>query len=137
MRRGALHVELLVCLLAARRLLRRIGLEPALRRLTGGGGGSAPVAALDLVPIVGRVRRIIGRGTCLEESAALAAVLTRHRRRPVLVVGCRRADDAAWSAHAWIEVDGVRLDQAPSEQHSALATYRASSGWVGREVTAG
>jgi hypothetical protein len=94
------------------------------------------VGGRDLIPVVARVQRVIGRGTCLEESVGLAAVLTRHGRQPELVVGCRRVGAGTWAAHAWVIVDDVRLDQAPNEQHTALASYQAHDGWAGRPLPA-
>jgi hypothetical protein len=133
-RAAALHVEVLVWLLAARRLLSRAGLEPTLHRL---GDGTARwgrgVAGPEVVATANRVQRLVGRGTCLEESVALAAVLARHGRRPEIVVGARRAREA-WAAHAWTVVDGVRYDQAPSDEHTALASYSIASGWSGRPI---
>src|SRR5581483_1444412 len=123
-----LHLEVAAALVLARRGVRRNGLEPTLRRLARG-PAAEPISGRDLIPVIARVQRLIGRGTCLEESVALAAVLTRHGRQPEVVVGCRRVATGTWAAHAWVDVDDVRLDQAPHEQHSALASYQAHNGW--------
>jgi hypothetical protein len=135
-RTAALHVEVLVYAIAARRLLRRRGLEPALHRLgdrTVGWGST--VRGPELVAACHRVDRLIGRGTCLEESVALAALLARHRRQPEIVVGCRLEPDGTWGAHSWVLADGLRFDQAPALKHSALASYSAESKWKGRPLT--
>lgn len=49
---------------------------------------------------------------CLQAALVLEHVLRARGTRPTLRVGVR-IDDGALSAHAWIEVDGCQLDDAP------------------------
>ena len=135
-RLAVLHLEVVVWLVVARRMLHRRGLEPTLHRL---GDGRARwgrrLHGGDVVDAANRMQRLVGRGTCLEEAVAIASVLARHGRRPEIVVGCRRQPDTSWGAHAWTIVDGVRYDQSPDDDHMALAAYSVATGWIGRPLT--
>jgi hypothetical protein len=66
---------------------------------------------------------------CLPQSVALAAMLERAGANPVLILGCRRSDDAAWVAHAWVEVAGEPLD-AGASAFMRLAQLSADGAWV-------
>jgi len=127
------QLEVFAGVVAVRRLLARRGLEPTLHRLgdrRARWGGR--VLAPEVVTAAERAQRVLGRRTCLEEAVVIASVLTRHGRRPTIIVGCRRLGDGVWGAHAWTEVDGVRYDQQPAQDHQALARYAAASNWIGR-----
>jgi Transglutaminase-like superfamily len=59
------------------------------------------------------------QGTCLRESLVLSVLLHRRGVRAAVRIGVRRADGPAWSscpswpgltAHAWVDIPGVRLD---------------------------
>ena len=134
--KAALHLELLVCGAAARLLVKSRGIEPTLRRLARPGAGWGSTAAPnDAVRAARRLHRFVGRGTCLEESAALAAVLARRGGTPDLIVGCRRYPDGTWGAHAWVVADGVRCDLVPAGEHAALTRYSLDSGWRAEALT--
>jgi hypothetical protein len=144
-RKASLHLEMLVCTMAARRLVKSRGIEPTLRQLARRPSGPLRRGSRQVTPIAGgdamraarRVHRILGRGTCLEESAALAAVLSRHGAEPELVVGCRRQPDGSWGAHAWVVSGGAAFDLVPSGAHTALSRYRLASGWRAEALTEG
>lgn len=61
-----------------------------------------------------RVRQWFGaeRGDCLHGSLALYRVLSRAGANPTLVVGFRR-DTAKLAGHAWIEIEGESVIEAP------------------------
>jgi hypothetical protein len=131
-RTAVIHVEVAVWLLASTRLLHRRGLDVALHRLGDRQvGWGQRIRADELVAAAGRVQRLVGRRTCLEEAVALVTLLARHGRPAELVVGCRR-DGTAWLAHAWTIADGARFDQQPAAEHTELARYTAAGNWEGQ-----
>ncbi|MDQ7993992.1 MAG: lasso peptide biosynthesis B2 protein [Propionicimonas sp.] len=85
----------------------------------------ARFAELDLTPQqAGRVdvmQRLLRRrpfnGTCLRRALIGGWIL--RRRRPVLVLGVKKQDGQV-AAHAWIQVDGVRIDPEPGTAFHAL-----------------
>lgn len=70
-------------------------------------------------------------GTCLPRSLALAEVLQRQGLAPVVVIGVG-SRDGQFSAHAWVEVSGRRIDASriPPDAHQEIARFRM----VGRGV---
>jgi hypothetical protein len=127
-RKVALQIEMLRAMLAARRLVKADGIEPTLRVLTRS-VGAPPLLAAQAARAARRLHRLLGRGTCLEESAALAAVLARHGGQPELILGCRRHPGGEWGAHAWVVADGATHDLVPSGEHTALTRYRPVTEW--------
>lgn len=69
------------------------------------------------------------RADCLPQSVALAAVLCRGGASPTLVLGCRRDGPGDWGAHAWVELDGKRLEPVPAPEHAELARLSQAQGW--------
>jgi hypothetical protein len=69
------------------------------------------------------------RAGCLEQSVALAALLQRANEQPSLVIGCRRYGGSEWGAHAWVELDGTRLEPAMDAHHTPIARLTAAGGW--------
>ena len=57
---------------------------------------------------------------CLRRSLVLARLI--HHRRPSLRLGVRRSSTGAIGAHAWVEVDGVRLE--PDTGWASMSTLR-------------
>lgn len=63
-----------------------------------------------------RLRRLPGvrAGDCLQTALVLYRELSRTGCQPVLVMGMRR-DAGHTAGHAWVEVDGVPVDETPGE----------------------
>jgi len=125
----ALHAEVFRCMLMARRRIRRQGLEPTLDLLCRPRPDASDVDPERVVRAARRLHRLAGKGTCLEESAALTAVLTRHGRPAELVLGSRRDSQTGWGAHAWVIVDGRKYDLLGAAAHTSLASYSSVTGW--------
>jgi hypothetical protein len=82
------------------------------------------------VRIAFRVLRLPVLGTtCLPTSLALARVLRRRGAVPELVIGVA-SEDGDFSAHAWVEVDGYRLDVSglPPADHQEIGRFRETVG---------
>jgi hypothetical protein len=69
-------------------------------------------------------RHTLGRATCLEESLALSWLLGRQGIASELRVGVRK-DGEKFEAHAWIERDGVALNE-PEARHQHYAAFDAA-----------
>jgi hypothetical protein len=59
--------------------------------------------------------RLPGKATCLARSLATLALLKRHRFDAQLRLGVARDEAREVIAHAWVEVDGVALNERPGE----------------------
>jgi hypothetical protein len=62
-----------------------------------------------------------GRSTCLEESLVLWFLLRERDIRATLRIGVRK-DDEQFEAHAWVEREGIALNQH-EEQHRHYAPF--------------
>jgi hypothetical protein len=69
-------------------------------------------------------RHTLGRATCLEESLALWWLLGRQAIASDLRVGVRK-DGEKFEAHAWVERDGVALNE-PEAKHRHFAAFDAA-----------
>jgi hypothetical protein len=69
-------------------------------------------------------RHTLGRATCLEESLALWWLLGRQAIASDLRVGVRK-DGEKFEAHAWVERDGVALNE-PEAKHQHFAAFDAA-----------
>jgi hypothetical protein len=56
-------------------------------------------------------------------------MLQRSGAKPVLILGCRRGEDATWTAHAWVELEDEALDAGASE-YLPLARLSAEGEWI-------
>jgi hypothetical protein len=65
----------------------------------------------------------IGHPSCLEESLVLWYLLGRQGIESTVRVGIRK-DEGKFGAHAWVERDGVALNQ-PDAQHHHYAAFDA------------
>lgn len=63
------------------------------------------------------------QASCLEESLALWYLLRVAGLRPKLRIGVRKSE-AKFEAHAWIELDGVPLNE-PEQSHKHYAAFDA------------
>jgi len=70
------------------------------------------------------VRNSPGHPTCLEESLALWWLLGRQGIRSSLRVGVRK-DGEKFEAHAWVERDGMALNE-PESKHKHFAAFDAA-----------
>ena len=69
------------------------------------------------------VRQVWHRSTCLEKSLALWWLLGRQGVASAVRIGARK-NSAKFEAHAWIECDGVALNE-PEEPHRHYAAFDA------------
>lgn len=128
-RRLLLGGEAAVLVVTARVLLWKWPTPAVLRLLAGGPGQSRrPLDPSAAVSVVRRAGRLSG-AACLAQAVALAAMLQRRGSEPAVVLGCRRQGDQDWSAHAWVELDGARLEPLVQPPHAVLTRLRADKGW--------
>jgi len=89
------------------------------KRIARGAGGdchlsdAAKAAAIDLTAreVRSAAYRTLGGATCLERSLALWWLLGRQGIASSLRIGTRK-NEAKFEAHAWVECDGVALNEA-------------------------
>jgi len=124
------EIEALGVVLAARLLLTLGRPAPAVLRLLASGRVRSSRRVDDEAALVAvrRAGRVWG-AACLAQSVSLASMLHRRGDDPVVVLGCRRQGDGEWTAHAWVEVAGRRLEPVVSAAHSELARLEAARGW--------
>lgn len=106
----ALHARALCRVLAARASrgrLRGAALTDLMRAPVPAGGVRDAAAH---ARAVSRAARWVPGATCLVRAAALARWLRAHGAPAVLRIGVRR-EAQALRAHAWVELDGVALDE--------------------------
>lgn len=110
-RKVALAGEIVVAYVRVRWLLRRNGLPHALeqiRAVRAANSSGERVGDERLARAVRRtLRRLPADSRCLVQSLVLTRLLARRGRDSRLVIGVSRA--GGFSAHAWIERDGVPL----------------------------
>jgi len=106
-----------------------------MRILTRRGPRTTPLTPDEIAYSVDRIATLLHLD-CLPRSAALAAMLERGGRTPALILGCRRGDDAAWTAHAWVELDGKALD-AGASNYMPLARLSSDGAWIPSPVPTG
>lgn len=83
------------------------------RRLTASHGTRAELSHHSVAPqhlewAVKAVSRVVPYATCLTQALALHRLLSRYGHSSTVQVGVRNAD-GQFSAHAWVEQDGVLL----------------------------
>lgn len=118
-------------LLAIRAGLARFGYRRVYRRLLA--WSPQPTVTVDLprclvmAHLVNRAAALPPRAaaTCLHRSLALWWLLRWRRLDSALRTGVRRADEG-WDVHAWVEHDGVVINDDPA----TVATYRLLPGWL-------
>jgi hypothetical protein len=69
-------------------------------------------------------RYALGRSTCLEKSLALWWFLRQEAIASSVRIGARKSD-GKFEAHAWVECEGVALNE-PQQQHRHYATFDAA-----------
>jgi hypothetical protein len=57
-------------------------------------------------------------------------MLQRAGYEPLLILGCRRTKDAAWTAHAWVKVDEAVFDPGTANGFAPLASLSEKTAWV-------
>jgi len=65
--------------------------------------------------------RTLGRPACLEQSLALWWLLERQGIASSVRIGTRKTDEK-FEAHAWVECEGVALNE-PEEVHKHYAAF--------------
>ena len=69
-------------------------------------------------------RYALGRASCLEKSLALWWLLRQEGIASSVRIGARKSD-GKFEAHAWVECEGVALNE-PQQQHRHYATFDAA-----------
>jgi hypothetical protein len=69
-------------------------------------------------------RHALGQSNCLERSLALWWLLRREGIASSIRIGARKTD-GKFEAHAWVECEGVGLDE-PQQEHRHYATFDAA-----------
>lgn len=119
----ALAIEIVAAYVRARWLLRRHDLPHVLAQLRAvSRRGPAEPAVLD-ERLARAVRRTLGTlpadSRCLMQSLVLMRLLARRDRPATLVIGVSSA--GTFTAHAWVERDGVPLLPAGEDEFGRLA----------------
>lgn len=65
--------------------------------------------------------RTLGKATCLERSLALWWLLGRQGIASSVRIGTRKVDDK-FEAHAWVECEGIALNE-PEDSHRHYAAF--------------
>jgi len=99
----------------------RLSRLPALRRRNPAGKAGDASSLARMVTVA--ARRGPMRFNCLTQSVLLEWLLRRQAIPATLRIGAKR-DDGALSAHAWVEVNGVPLNDTPA----VTKTFRAFDG---------
>src|SRR5438445_10198391 len=134
LRRVPLHLLALMLLLEGRALLRVTGLRRTLSLVAAPGRQkSTPAPPERLLRAVRRVSRLIPRSTCLAQSLALAGLLVRQGDDCDVVLGCWRNKDE-WTAHAWVESSGQKLEPVYGGAQTEIARCTSKNGWILRPV---
>ena len=118
-------------MVAAARGLLRVRPTTVVLRLLARPRTAPSAGAADAFSALAAVRRaghLVG-ADCLPQSVALTALLRRQGAEPVLVLGCRRVGPREWGAHAWVELDGERLEPLVAPDHTELARLTPAADW--------
>ena len=110
-----------------RRDLVRIGFARSVERWIGSvdqADFGARVDPLMLARFIHRLGRRLRGSRCLDQSLALTSILRQRGHAATLVIGAERGG-AGVSAHAWVELDGLALDESPEPRArlSVLETW--------------
>jgi hypothetical protein len=81
----------------------------------------APLAALTARMVSSAAYRSLGTATCLEKSLVLWWLLGRQGISSSVRIGTRKTGQK-FEAHAWVEYDGVALNE-PEEAHKHYAAF--------------
>lgn len=84
-------------------------------------GGLDGRASLTARMVRSAAYRSIGRATCLEQSLALWWLLARQGIASTVRIGTRKADEK-FEAHAWVECDGIALNE-PQDAHRHYSAF--------------
>jgi transglutaminase superfamily protein len=93
------------------------------RELTQDNAGIEARTARTVRMVLAAKRYAWGKASCLEESIVLWYLLGRQGIESALRIGIRK-DDGKFDAHAWVERDGVALNQ-PDAHHEHYAAFDA------------
>lgn len=136
-RRLWLHSRALGRVFLARVTLATIGLQPALRLAAFRPGRRRAVPDDAKVRAVRRAARFVPGSVCLAQSIAVLGLLSAEGVAADLVIGCRLGEDG-WSAHAWVEHPGGRVEPVVAHRHIELARCRGGDqGWALRPSRGG
>ena len=79
--------------------------------------------------------RSFGKATCLEKSLAVWWLLGRQGIPSSVRIGTRKTGDK-FEAHAWVECDGIALNE-PEEPHRHYAAFDEAFPMLGTEKNSG
>ena len=123
-------VRAIVALPWISRSLRRRGFQATRASLRKGLSSAESLHSKDAARIETTVRMVraaakygIGRASCLEESLTLWWLLARQGIASDLRIGVRK-ESAVFEAHAWVERDGVALNE-PEARHTHYAAFES------------
>jgi transglutaminase-like putative cysteine protease len=106
-----LTIRSAVAISAAVVAIRVFGVERTLRIVSRPARGSAKTVIGDVVTAVDRAGRYVPGGTCLPKSMALAWILRGMGVDATVRIAVRT--DRGFEAHAWVECDGVAVENIP------------------------
>jgi hypothetical protein len=100
-----------------------------LQRFLSSSNNQADSSAADRAALAARmvraaVRHSVGHPTCLEESLALWWILGRQGIASELRIGVRKQNEK-FEAHAWVEREGIALNE-PESLHAHYAAFDAA-----------
>lgn len=126
-----LHLHTAITLGLVRVLMPRLGVERTLRFVVFV-GDHAPQPRQPAGRIVRSVRRaahhLVPGTACLAQSITVIGVLSAQRIAGDLVLGCHLTEEG-WTAHAWVDCDGARLEPVMAVSSLELGRYRRCRGW--------
>jgi len=93
-------------------------------------GAQAQSAALTARMVRSAARRTWGSPACLEQSLALWWLLGRQGIPSSVRIGTRKSEEK-FEAHAWVECDGVALNE-PEKAHTHYAAFEEEFPMLGR-----
>jgi hypothetical protein len=109
---------------ATQEALRNCSIRSTAEKRLGKRVGDGERAELAVRMVNAAARHGLGRSTCLEKSLALWWLLQREGIASSVRIGARKAS-GKFEAHAWVERDGVALNE-PGDEHRHYATFDAA-----------
>jgi hypothetical protein len=82
-----------------------------------------------MVAAVRRAARVVRGSSCLAQSMALTGLLAQQGDECDLVLGCWLGENG-WTAHAWVESAGWRLEPVYGGAQVEIARCSSADGWV-------
>jgi hypothetical protein len=109
---------------ATQQNLRRLSVASNAGKYSGESVANVEYVAMVVRMVNAAARYGWGAPTCLEKSLALWSLLQQHGTASTVRIGARKVD-GKFEAHAWVERDGVALNE-PGDAHRHYATFDAA-----------